>query len=379
MIGSDDVLASFIAGSVFNWDDWFRRETEDDSLQPTIDMLLNVAVFMWYGAVCPWHKFVANDVIPIYRLVPLGIMVLLFRRLPMVLLFHKLKLIHQIDDIRRALFAGFFGPIGVSAMYYLYISREFLREIEVSGHERADAEHLAECIEVVVWFLIICSITVHGLSVSFGKLGFYLPRTISTAISTERSTASQSASMSQSQQGGESEPAQDPSGTRILPYFRRRATTDEKGPPLTSPSSMSWIPKSFVRFGRHIFDDVRRAEGHQTYINRTDDAKASSSDSSGGGGVHAEISGPTNPRLLGHAVTSDRSALEYDDVGDVDDRRVEEGDAIRSMPQSLGQSETTTPTSPGGIPLRSITFADEPSRSRMSTSPVGERRKVEIP
>src|ERR1700761_2515126 len=156
MIGSDDVLASFIAGSVFNWDDWFRRETEDDSLQPTIDMLLNVAIFMWYGAVCPWHKFLANDIIPIFRLVPLGIMVLLFRRLPMVLLFHKFKLIHQIDDIRRALFAGFFGPIGVSAMYYLYVAKEFLLKTELRGHERADAERLAECIEVIVWFLIIC-------------------------------------------------------------------------------------------------------------------------------------------------------------------------------------------------------------------------------
>lgn len=79
-------------------------------------MLLNVAIFAWFGAVCPWHKFLANDVIPLYRLVPLGVMVLLFRRLPIVLTFHKFKVIHQIDDIKHALFVGFFGPIGVSAM-----------------------------------------------------------------------------------------------------------------------------------------------------------------------------------------------------------------------------------------------------------------------
>lgn len=127
MIGSDDVLACFIAGNVFTWDDWFRLETQDDSLQPTIDMLLNVSIFMWYGAVCPWHHYVTNHVIPLYRLAPLGLMVLLFRRLPMVLTFHYLGLIHQIEDIRHALFVGFFGPIGVSAMFYLYISREFLR------------------------------------------------------------------------------------------------------------------------------------------------------------------------------------------------------------------------------------------------------------
>ena len=54
MIGSDDVLACFIAGNTFTWDDWFRIETLDDSLQPTTDMLLNLSIFMWYGAVCPW-------------------------------------------------------------------------------------------------------------------------------------------------------------------------------------------------------------------------------------------------------------------------------------------------------------------------------------
>lgn len=39
MIGTDDVLAAFVAGNAFTWDDWFRVETQDDSLQPTIDMV----------------------------------------------------------------------------------------------------------------------------------------------------------------------------------------------------------------------------------------------------------------------------------------------------------------------------------------------------
>lgn len=112
MIGSDDVLACFIAGNAFTWDDWFRQETEDDSLQPTIDMLLNISVFAWFGATCPWVLFRVNDVIPLYRLIPLGIMILLFRRVPMVMAVWKH--IHQIDDYRQALFVGFFGPIGVS-------------------------------------------------------------------------------------------------------------------------------------------------------------------------------------------------------------------------------------------------------------------------
>ena len=32
---------------LFLHSDWFRLETLDDSLQPTIDMLLNLAIFIW--------------------------------------------------------------------------------------------------------------------------------------------------------------------------------------------------------------------------------------------------------------------------------------------------------------------------------------------
>ncbi|PQE12846.1 Na H antiporter protein [Rutstroemia sp. NJR-2017a BBW] len=183
MIGSDDVLACFIAGNVFTWDDWFRLETLDDSLQPTIDMLLNLSIFIFYGAVCPWASFASNDVIPIYRLIFLGILILLFRRLPIVFGLHKL--IHQIEEKRQAIFVGFFGPIGVSAIFYLYISLEFLETITVDGEQRPDAAHLAEVIRVVVWFLTICSIVVHGLSIPLGKLGFFLPRTLSRAFTSQ--------------------------------------------------------------------------------------------------------------------------------------------------------------------------------------------------
>ena len=68
------------------------------------------------------------------------------------------KFIHQIEEKRQAIFVGFFGPIGVSAIFYLYISLEFLETITVDGEQREDAEQLGETIKVVVWFLAICSI-----------------------------------------------------------------------------------------------------------------------------------------------------------------------------------------------------------------------------
>lgn len=94
-------------------------------------------------------------------------MVLLLRRPPIIFGMHKY--IHQIEEKRQAIYVGFFGPIGVSAIFYLYISLEFLRKITVDGEVRPDAEYLMEVIYVVVWFLVICSI-VSGCSFSFRLL-----------------------------------------------------------------------------------------------------------------------------------------------------------------------------------------------------------------
>lgn len=119
-------------------------------------MLLNLSIFMWYGAVCPWYSFVHNGVIPIYRLIFLGILVLLLRRIPIVYLLHKH--IWQVERKRQALFMGFFGPIGVSSVFYLYVSLEFLSEVTVDGVVREDAARLEEDMTVIIWFLAICSI-----------------------------------------------------------------------------------------------------------------------------------------------------------------------------------------------------------------------------
>jgi NhaP-type Na+/H+ or K+/H+ antiporter len=136
--------------------DWFRLETLDDSLQPTIDMLLNLSIFVYFGCVCPWAMFRDNNVIPIYRLIFLGILILLLRRIPVVYAMHWH--ISQIEEKQQALFVGFFGPIGVSAVFYLYVSLEFLRQVTVDGVTRGDAARLSEIMTVVIWFLAICSI-----------------------------------------------------------------------------------------------------------------------------------------------------------------------------------------------------------------------------
>lgn len=295
MIGSDDVLACFIAGNVFTWDDWFRLETMDDSLQPTIDMLLNVGVFMWFGAVCPWHMFVANSIIPIYRLIPLGILVLLLRRLPMILAFQKG--IHQVEDIRRAMFLGFFGPIGVSAVFYLYISKEFLRRIVADTHEREDAARLSEMLDVVVWFLVFCSIVVHGLSIPVGKVGFHLPRTISTALSSERLSFAQSSARDDEESHNLS------TASTLDRVFRRRRPGENSGKIMTPNSRLQsgTATPAGTGAGNANRSGLPNANTEGSLSSKTDQPSSEAQN----GDLHPQISIPLNPRSARRAITDD--------------------------------------------------------------------------
>jgi hypothetical protein len=366
MIGSDDVLACFIAGNVFTWDDWFRLETMDDSLQPTIDMLLNVAIFMWFGAVCPWHIFLDNNVIPIYRLIPLGILVLLLRRLPMVLAFHKF--IHQVEDMRHALFVGFFGPIGVSAIFYLYIAREFLRTIQVDGVQREDAAHLSEVLLVVIWFLAICSIVVHGLSIPVGKLGFYLPRTLSTALSSDRNSFNVSTDRINRSDGPVNQAGT--SGTQeerqMAQHFRRRRLTSSDLGGRTAGSHTNLLPKSLSRFGHYLFHDIGRPHG--TTVHGADGirnygssgGKSSGSDQSGSP-KRPEISAPRDPRIIGHTITERATRHSIDEGRRVD--AVSHPTSPVDSPARTASPEPGSPEAEAAAPVvwqRSIRFGDEP-------------------
>lgn len=280
----------------------------------------------------------------------------------MVLGFHWLGSIHQIKDMRHAFFTGFFGPIGVSAIFYLYISREFLRDM--GG--RPDAQVVSEAIEIVVWFLVICSIVVHGLSIPLAKLGLYLPRTLSTAISSERLSASQSRVPSESPDEGRlRQPAQSVDNILTRP-FHRRPTTSERGPPLTSPTSMHWIPKSFVRAGKYIINDIRRPHGNAFRDNM--EARAGEDEGSDGSGIadaHPEISRPMNARPIGHPIHETPSRI---DPEDSEVRRVEEG--LDPKEDGNHQSGSSSNVNSGVVtpatnrPFRSIQFADESVGSR---------------
>ena len=105
--------------------DYFRIRTEDESFQDVLDSLINTTIFIYIAAILPWSEFGNQNIgLQPWRLVVLAILVLLFRRLPWVLACKAI--IPDLITWREAVFTGWFGPMGVGAVYYAQVG---LREI----------------------------------------------------------------------------------------------------------------------------------------------------------------------------------------------------------------------------------------------------------
>lgn len=164
-IGTDDLLACFVAGNALNWDGQYLEETErrHDEVNSCIDVLLNFGGFMYIGTIIPWSEFNDPDGTGLTygRLILLGVMVLIFRRIPSILLSYKL-MPAVVKDWKEALFMGYFGPIGAGAVFYLEHSRHLFPQV---GQGDEEETNLARAIGPVVYWLVLFSIIVHGLSI----------------------------------------------------------------------------------------------------------------------------------------------------------------------------------------------------------------------
>ncbi|KAJ6441054.1 plasma membrane antiporter [Purpureocillium lavendulum] len=171
-IGTDDLLACFVAGNALNWDGEYLAETErrHDEVSSCIDVLLNFGGFMYIGTILPWSDF--NDPtgtgLTYGRLIGLGFLVLALRRIPAIFLTYKL-MPSVVKDWKEALFMGYFGPIGAGAVFYLEHSRHLFPELGKGDAEETD---LARAIGPVVYWLVLFSIVVHGLSIPALNLAY---------------------------------------------------------------------------------------------------------------------------------------------------------------------------------------------------------------
>ncbi|KAF9030638.1 Sodium/hydrogen exchanger family-domain-containing protein [Panaeolus papilionaceus] len=168
LLGSDDLLAAFFCGTAFAWDGFFNRQTEESVFSSVIDTLFNVAAFIFVGAWMPFNKFQDEALtLSVWRLVVIAILVLIFRRLPIIMALYKW--IPDIKTFREALFSGHFGPIGIGAVFISTLAIEVLHRAHKEGDHQI--EILMETIQPIVAFMVLTSILVHGLSVPSFSLG----------------------------------------------------------------------------------------------------------------------------------------------------------------------------------------------------------------
>ncbi|EGE84461.1 hypothetical protein RJZ56_003543 [Blastomyces dermatitidis] len=163
-LGTDDLLACFVAGNALNWDGEYlaESETRHDEVNSCIDVLLNFGGFMYIGAIIPWSEFNQPEFGITYpRLVGLGFLVLFLRRLPAILVLYKL-MPKVCKNWKEALFMGYYGPIGVGAVFYLEHARHLFPKF---GEGDLEETNLIRALSPVVYWLVLFSIVVHGISI----------------------------------------------------------------------------------------------------------------------------------------------------------------------------------------------------------------------
>lgn len=186
ILGVDDLLVGFAAGVGFSNDGWFTQKTEESHVSNVIDLLINLAYFVYLGTIIPWDQYNSPDLgTTPWRLVVIAIFVIFFRRIPIMLALKPF--IPDIKTWREALFAGHFGPIGVGAIFVAILARA---ELETGGttplasYPDPGAENyiLVALIWPITTFLVISSIIVHGSSIAVFTLGKHI-NTLSLTMS----------------------------------------------------------------------------------------------------------------------------------------------------------------------------------------------------
>jgi NhaP-type Na+/H+ or K+/H+ antiporter len=118
----------------------------------------------------------------IWTLLGLAAAVLIFRRLPVIIGLYKY--IPAISNWRQAVFIGWFGPMGVGALFYCTIA---IQCFEIDGPN----SYAREVIQPIIYFIIFSSVVIHGITIPLFFLGTFASRTLTrSALSKDSSNIS---------------------------------------------------------------------------------------------------------------------------------------------------------------------------------------------
>ena len=143
LIDVEAILAVFAAGLAFDQFVGAQERAEEENVQEAVNSFFTLPAFTLFGLMIPWDEW--------FRLGWTGLLavvaVLIFRRLPVLLLLYRLT---PSLGWRDAWLVGWFGPLGIGALFYTTLVSRRLDE------------------GALVWTLtsmvVFASVVVHGLS-----------------------------------------------------------------------------------------------------------------------------------------------------------------------------------------------------------------------
>lgn len=143
LLGTNGVLAAFVAGVVFNAVGSSDAKERQEDVQEAITRFFDLPIFVLLGMALPWEGWLELG----WGGLLLAVLVLVLRRMPAALLLRPL--LGPLRRTKDVLFLGWFGPIGAAALYY---STHALRETGV------------EEVWTVGSLVIVASVVAHGIT-----------------------------------------------------------------------------------------------------------------------------------------------------------------------------------------------------------------------
>ncbi len=130
LMRSDGILAVLVAAVAFVWaradgEPGAQLEKQDRHYEELIKQVLQVPIFLLLGVALPWAEWAKLG----WAAVGLVAAVLVLRRIPAVLLLKPL--VRQIQGWDEALYIGWFGPVGVGALYFAAVAEKETGLVEV--------------------------------------------------------------------------------------------------------------------------------------------------------------------------------------------------------------------------------------------------------
>jgi sodium/hydrogen antiporter len=143
LLGLDAVLSVFVAAAVFGQVIPQRAEEQEDRVQDAISHLVMLPIFTLLGLALPFDAWAGVGWVAVLAVT----VAVLGRRL--VALWALRPLLRRVHDVPETVFLSWFGPIGVSALFYATLA------------ERHTGNH---AIFVYITLAITVSVLIHGIS-----------------------------------------------------------------------------------------------------------------------------------------------------------------------------------------------------------------------